>query len=77
MTTNHLARISRARRLGNGEGRRQREAAHVSIQEMAATLDVSAATLQRWEAGKHAPRTAAALRWLDSLEALAAETGAL
>jgi len=76
MTTNDLARISRARRLGDGDGRRQRVAARISLREMAAANNVAVATLQRWEAGKHAPRTSAALRWLDNLEALAAETGA-
>ena len=65
-----VTRLSRARQLTRGEGRRMREDALVTQRELASAIDVDAATLQRWEAGATRPRSGAALRWLDTLERL-------
>lgn len=68
-----ITRLSLARALGpTGEGRRCREAARLSLRDLADALAVSHATLARWESGDARPRPAAALRWADALESLTA-----
>jgi transcriptional regulator with XRE-family HTH domain len=61
--------LVRARALAaTGEGRRRREAAGLSIRELAAAIGVDAPTLSRWELGRMRPRRASALRWLAILD---------
>lgn len=65
-------RLARVRRLAaSGEARRIRQAANVSQSEIAAEIAVHEATVSQWENGKQCPRGAAALRYLEELEALA------
>lgn len=71
MTTNTLARLKVCRMLaGNGEGRRIRVAAGLSLRELSQAIEVDASTLARWETGATRPRTAAALRWEATLRQL-------
>jgi transcriptional regulator with XRE-family HTH domain len=53
-----------ALRLRSGRGRELREAAGLSVRQLARELDVDAATLSRWERGESRPRTRAASRWV-------------
>ena len=64
-------RLVRARRLfASGEARRMREALGLSIPELAEAAGIPHSTLSAWEAGKHRPRGAPVLRWLDAMERL-------
>src|SRR5262249_2340366 len=63
--------IEARRRARSGEGRRLRQAAGLSLRELAAQVGVDAATLDRWERGQARPRRAAALRYQRVLSALA------
>lgn len=65
-----LERLSKARHLTDGEGRRLRVAARVSARELAAVLGISTETLMRWETGDTRPQQINALAWLDALERL-------
>lgn len=65
-----LTRLSTARRLGSA-GREIRQRAHLSLRDLAAAIGVDSATLWRWETGHVRPRAAAALRWVETLEAIA------
>lgn len=68
---NELSRIAHVRALASiGEARRIREAANVSLRELAQEVDVHASTLSRWEAGEHRPRRSEALRWEAALARL-------
>jgi transcriptional regulator with XRE-family HTH domain len=70
-----VVELARARQLGrSGQGRRAREAAGLSVRELAAAVGVEAGTLSRWETGRCRPRADAALRWLTTLDSLASET---
>ena len=69
-----LVKVSRARRLCmDGQGRRLRVAAQVSVRELAQAVGVNPATVCRWETGESAPRPDAAVRWVDALQQLAAD----
>lgn len=72
--TKKLTHLARARRLAlTGEGRQIREAAGVSLRELAAAINppVSQATLQRWETGSSRPTPEHALAWARALARLA------
>lgn len=65
------------RRLGHGRGRMVREAADLSLRDLAATVGVSVAALSRWERGEERPSRAAAVRWacaITDIEAALAES---
>lgn len=47
----------------NGVGQTVREAAGLSLQELATLIDVSTATVHHWEHGRRRPRSAAAARY--------------
>jgi len=64
-------------RLGRLWGRTLRNAAGLSLQELAEEIGVDPATLARWEVGKTKPRRAAALRWAVVLDHLAHTLGEL
>jgi transcriptional regulator with XRE-family HTH domain len=64
--------LQRARHLGtDGRGRQVREAARLSLADLAAVIGVDAGTLCRWERDRARPRRDAALRWLRAIDALA------
>lgn len=68
MTTD-VERLALARRMcTNGEARRRRMAAHLSLREVAQACGVDLATVQKWERGVRLPRQEAALRYLAVLE---------
>lgn len=64
-------------RLGRLWGRTIRNAAGLSLQELAEEIGVDPATLARWEVGKAKPRREAALRWAVVLDQLARTLGEL
>lgn len=73
MDARELLRLTAARRAAtSGEGRRRREAAGLSLREVAGALGVDPTTLQKWERGDRAPRGEPAIRWMDLLDQLAA-----
>jgi len=63
--------IDARRQAQSGEGRRLREAAQLSLRELASQIGVDAATLDRWERGQTRPRHAAALKYQAALTLLA------
>jgi DNA-binding transcriptional regulator YiaG len=64
-------RLIRIRQMAEtGEARRLREAANLSLRELAPDVLVDASTLARWETGECRPRGAAALRWERALRRL-------
>jgi len=70
MSEEQMVGIARARRLAAGSGRRIREAAGLSVRELASGIGVDASTLWRWETGRSRPRGDAAIRWQRTLQAL-------
>lgn len=71
MTNRELFLIVKAREFSrSGEAVRIREAAGLSQSEVAAVVDVSAATVSRWEAGERTPRGKPAARWARLLDDL-------
>ena len=65
-------KLVRARRLAaTGEGKTIREAAGLSLREVAATVDLSASALFRWENGERVPRGERAVAWAEFLDRLA------
>jgi len=77
MSTEDLARLAQVRKLiKSGQARRTREAAGISLAEMARAIGVDVSTLHRWETGKRRPRSAAALRYAGALAALEEVTAA-
>lgn len=63
-----LARVRRLARDGTGEIIRTRS--QLSLRELAAEVGVSPATLLRWEQGQRTPHGPAALKYLETIEAL-------
>lgn len=71
-----LARVSVARRqFATGIARQRRQAAALSLREVAEALGVDVATCWRWEHGRATPRPEAARRWMELLDAIEAEDG--
>jgi DNA-binding transcriptional regulator YiaG len=59
-----LVALLRARRCAaDGTGRRLREAAHLSLRDMAHAAGLNYSTLSRWETGVSRPHGAAAIRY--------------
>ncbi|WP_173266521.1 helix-turn-helix domain-containing protein [Streptomyces pacificus] len=75
-----LLRLSRIRAAANsGEARRLREAAHLSIAEVARACGVDQSTVWRWERGTRRPRGRQALAYgelIDSLRSAAESSSA-
>ncbi len=70
------ASLAAARRLaGSPRARTIRERAGLSLADMAAGLGVSAAAVQRWEAGLRRPGRDVALRYAAVLDALGHQLG--
>lgn len=71
MTTRDLLLIAKARRLSrSGEARTLREAAGLSIREVAGAIGGSPTAVWRWENGQRAPRGETAAAWAHLLEQL-------
>lgn len=59
-----LIALLRARRYAaDGTGRRLREAAHLSLRDLAAAAGLSYSTVSRWETGVSRPRGGGAIRY--------------
>ena len=75
--TAQLLRLANVRAaLSNGEARRLREAADLSISEIAHACGVDQSTVWRWERGTRQPRGEHALRYADLIESLGEQTKA-
>lgn len=71
MNTKQLGQIADVRRLiANGEAKRIRESADVSLSEIAQVCDVDNSTVSRWESGRRRPRGEFALRYGRALSLL-------
>lgn len=71
MTGNQVLALSRARSVARtGEARRIREAAQLSLAEVAAAIGVDTSTVHRWETGDRRPRGDAAVRFIELLDEL-------
>jgi transcriptional regulator with XRE-family HTH domain len=69
-----LQAVVRGRRLGReGRGRFLREAAGLSLRDLAHAVGVDVATLSRWERGVARPRHAAAVRWVAACDEIERE----
>lgn len=69
-----LLRLSRIRAAVNsGEARRLREAAHLSISEVARACGVDQSTVWRWERGTRIPRGRHALAYGELIDSLRTE----
>lgn len=70
-----IKRLIRARQLcENEQGRKIREKAGLSTQELANAIGVNPASLNRWERGLVKPTAHWALIWLDAIELMEKET---
>jgi len=64
MPNPELADLLRARRCAaDGSGRLLREAAHLSLRDVARAADINLSTLHRWETGERRPHGDAAIRY--------------
>jgi DNA-binding transcriptional regulator YiaG len=73
LTVDELAALARVRALAeSGAARAFREAAGLSLGEVAGPVGTDKGTLSRWERGQQRPCGAAALRWLEVLVRLGA-----
>lgn len=69
-----IKEIAWARKMArSGRGRDLREAASLSLTEVALTLGVTPAALSRWERNERIPRTEAAVRYAAVLRGLLAD----
>lgn len=68
MNAKELARVRRL--VGSGAARAIREAAGLSLAEVAADVRVDRSTIHRWESGSRKPTGSAAGRYLSLLEEL-------
>lgn len=69
MTKHALLHLTAARRYSaTGNGRRIRQQAGLSLQDVADAIGTGIGTLSRWETGQRRPRnSSAALRWAELL----------
>lgn len=76
MTAQDLLLLAAARQYAaTGSGKRIRQAAGLSMAEVAEAVGVAEPTIWRWEEGKARPRgSASAIRWADLLQQLKAAT---
>ena len=66
-----LLKVSRARQLlASGEGRKMREAARLSLRELADMIGIDHSSLARWETGESVPGRVPAQRWHDGMRSL-------
>ncbi len=73
MDLQELDRLALVRRWAeNGQARRIRLGAGLSVAEIASAVRVDRTTLNEWECGRRTPRARAALRYLDVLQHLQA-----
>lgn len=71
MNSRDLERVAAVRALAlNGEARTRREAAQLSLSEVASNCGVDTSTVWRWETGQRRPRGEAALRYWRLLDLL-------
>jgi DNA-binding transcriptional regulator YiaG len=64
----------KARQLGtSGSGRRRREAAGATLEEIASCIPVDPSTLSRWERGVRTPRSRDARLWAKALDRVTRE----
>jgi transcriptional regulator with XRE-family HTH domain len=81
LTTGGAVLLALVRRLArDGTATRLREAAHLSLGDVARSLDVHPSTVLRWESGESLPRGAVAMRYgalLAELDALGEVDGLL
>lgn len=71
MDSQRLAELARVRQLcTSGSARVRREAARLSLAEVATPVEVTPTTVWRWERGQRKPRGDAALRYLAVLDSL-------
>lgn len=71
MTSTLLRQVSSMRDdARTGRARERREAAQLSLREVARALKTSPSTLHRWETGASRPPAEAALRWARLLDGL-------
>lgn len=72
MTSEEILFLVAARQhAADGTGRAIRQAAGLSMDQLATAIGVTKPTLWRWEQRKHRPRGIAAVRWARLLEDLA------
>jgi transcriptional regulator with XRE-family HTH domain len=72
-----IEQVAWVRRLAkNGGARAIREAAGISVAELARSIDVSPAAVSLWERGARVPREDLALRYAAALELLSHHTSA-
>lgn len=72
MNAKQTLKLAQARRLAtSGEGKTAREAAGLSLREVADVIGVSVSGLFRWENGDRRPRGEPAVAWAEFLEQLA------
>lgn len=77
MTKAHALQLVQLRAaISRGETRQLREAARLSISELAAACGVDQSTLWRWEQGKRLPRGEHAVRYADLLDSLREQASA-
>ncbi|PKQ22322.1 MAG: hypothetical protein CVT65_13970 [Actinobacteria bacterium HGW-Actinobacteria-5] len=68
---NDLLMLTSARTFAaTGDGLRRRQAAGLSLREVAAAVGISPTTLWRWEKGQRTPRGRAAIAWACLLDEL-------
>lgn len=73
-TITHAVDLARLRAwTANGKARGIREAARLSRGDVARSLGVNETTVARWELGLRSPTGAAAVRYLELLDALRSE----
>ncbi|MFI2367262.1 helix-turn-helix domain-containing protein [Streptomyces sp. NPDC018833] len=71
MAQNHILRLAQVRAaVANGEAKRLREAAQLSIGEVAEACGVDQSTVWRWERGTRKPHGEKALRYGDLINSL-------
>jgi DNA-binding transcriptional regulator YiaG len=72
MNAKQTLKLVQARRLAeSGDGKTIREAAGLSLYEVADVLSLSVSALFRWENGKRVPHGERAVAWAEFLEQLA------
>ncbi|QOK21395.1 helix-turn-helix transcriptional regulator [Janibacter indicus] len=69
--TENVQQLAMVRHLARtGEARRRRQAARLSLSEVAAAVGVSEATVSRWERAQRLPKGTNALAFLEVLQAI-------
>lgn len=74
-STRSVERLADARRVIRDEARRVREAAGLSLTDVAPAIPADYSTVARWERGERVPRGRAALRYAQLIERLRRQIG--